>query len=94
MSQAVPADRRWCESDQGLERDDLLPAMHGLLQLGPSGPFRHGSHPKWFFAEQRVVRILALDDYRSALVEDGVDASRVARDLTGWMSEIGSTSTP
>jgi hypothetical protein len=66
--------------------------MHGLLRLGPSGPFRESSQPAWFFSGQGAVRILSNGEYRSALIEDGI-APHVAADLVGRMTEFGSDST-
>jgi hypothetical protein len=64
--------------------------MHGLLSLGPSGPFVRDSHPAWFFHADGAVRVLDMPGYLSALVEGGMD-SVVARDLIGRMQAHGAT---
>lgn len=67
-----------------------LPAMHGLLPLGPSGPFPRNSQPAWFFHEDGIVRAVNLREYQAALVETGT-AEHAARDLVGRMASHGAT---
>lgn len=62
--------------------------MHGILRLGPSGPFRRNSQPVWFFSGEGAVRILSSDEYRAALIEEGIDR-HVATDLAHRMRACG-----
>ena len=45
--------------------------MHGLLSLGPSGPFSHTSQPAWFFPGAGLLRYLDVAGYQRALTELG-----------------------
>lgn len=82
--------RRVSNVDGGHVPVQQLPAMHGLLSLGPSGPFVRDSHPAWFSHSDGFVRVLDMPGYLSALVEGGMD-SVAARDLLGRMQAHGAT---
>jgi hypothetical protein len=62
--------------------------MHGVLSLGPSGPFARNSQPAWFFHGDGVVRVLDMSGYLAGLVEAGTDRE-AARDLVGRMRANG-----
>jgi hypothetical protein len=62
--------------------------MHGLLRLGPSGPFPRDSQPAWFFHGDGFTRVMDVPGYKVALVELGM-AEHAARDLVGRMHAQG-----
>jgi hypothetical protein len=64
--------------------------MHGLLRLGPSGPFPRDSQPVWYFHGDGFTRVMDVAGYRAALVELGTP-EHAARDLVGRMREHGAT---
>lgn len=64
--------------------------MHGVLSLGPSGPFARNSQPAWFFHGDGAVRVLDMSGYQSALVEAGIDRA-ASRDLVARMRANGTS---
>jgi hypothetical protein len=62
--------------------------MHGLLRLGPSGPFPRDSQPAWFFHGDGFTRVMDVPGYKVALVELGMP-EHAARDLVGRMHAHG-----
>lgn len=66
-----------------------LPAMYGLLALGPSGPFSESSQSGWFTHADGTVRCLGLAAYRDAMAADGLVAPHVVDDTVRRLAEHG-----
>ena len=64
--------------------------MHGLLSLGPSGPFVHTSQPAWFFPGQGLVRYLDVAGYQQALTEAG-ESEQVTADMARRLRAEGTS---
>ncbi len=65
-----------------------LPAMSGLLSLGPSGPFPHASQAAWYFDPRGHVRYLDMEGYLAGQLEAGVPR-HVAEDTVARMRAHG-----
>jgi hypothetical protein len=63
--------------------------MHGLLALGPSGPFSEASEKAWFTHPDGAVRHLEMDAYRDAMITEGRTAPHLADDIVRRMRERG-----
>ncbi|GGI04675.1 hypothetical protein [Egicoccus halophilus] len=67
-----------------------LPAMPGLSQMAPCGPFDAAAQPRWFVHPEGTTRRLDLRAYREAMVAAGMPPE-AAEDVTRRMREHGAT---
>jgi hypothetical protein len=61
-----------------------------IAGLGVSGPFEHASVPKWFHPPSSHLRLLTLEEYAHALIEDG-QSDAAAGDMKQRLYENGAS---